>query len=94
MALVSCPGCGARMSDKWPSCPACGNGGKPRRRPKRFNPTVHYLLATALTTVGALFFGAEFVGHEMARGASQWGIAMIVLGAAWYGGARIFAMFR
>ena len=97
MAIVSCPGCGARMSDQWPSCPACAGHGKTAgkaRRKKRFNPTVHYLLSTTLTTAGALIYGAQFLGRYVSPGVMKMAIGMMLIGALWYGSARILALVR
>ena len=96
MAIVNCPGCGAKMSNQWPSCPTCGSRGdgrKPRRR-RRLNFTAHYLASAALTIVGALIYGAQFLGRYVSEDMLTAGMTMIVVGALWYGTVRILALIR
>ena len=96
MALSRCAGCGARVSDQWPECPACRRtlaaqpaGGKR----KRFSPTPHYLVATALATVGTLLFSSQLLGSGDPR-QGRVGLVLCLLGVSWYGAARVLAFLR
>lgn len=97
MALTTCAGCGARVSDQWPECPGCGRrrgaSGSGGARRKRFSATPHYLIATALATVGTLLLGGQLLGGGDLRQAR---VAMVLcfLGASWYAAARMIAFFR
>ncbi|MEL6200636.1 MAG: hypothetical protein AAFR09_10615, partial [Pseudomonadota bacterium] len=94
MAITKCEVCGQRMSSQWPECPSCGAvRGKPgTSRRRRFSPQPHYLISSALATIGALIYGGQILNHSLNRGLLTAGMAMIAVGACWYAAARLLAL--
>ena len=83
------------MSSQWPTCHTCGaSRGVKGRRKKRFDPTAQYLISAALTTVGTLIYGSQFLGRHIEPGTMRIALGVIVVGVLWYGTARIFALLR
>lgn len=84
------------MSTRWPECPTCGTvpGESGAKRPRRFNPAPHYLIGTALATVGALVYGAQIMRRTADTMTMTAAIVMIALGACWYAAARLLAAFK
>lgn len=83
------------MSDQWEQCHSCGvaakSGGKKR---KRFNPTPHYLVSTLIVSVGALIYGAQFMGRVIDPGTMRIALLMVIFGVGWYAAARVLSMLR
>lgn len=86
------------MSSQWPECPACGakpaKGGSKANRSRRFNPAPHYLIGTALATVGAMAYGSQFFRNAVDERVVAGGLVLIALGACWYAAARLIAVLR
>ncbi|MEO1574137.1 MAG: hypothetical protein AAFU65_04165 [Pseudomonadota bacterium] len=82
------------MSSQWPECPSCGaiDGKKGGGRRRRFNPQPHYLISSAVATIGALIYGGQILNHTLNRNLFTIGMIMIAIGACWYVAARLLAM--
>lgn len=82
------------MSSQWPECPSCGARGSKTGSTgwRRFNPQPHYLISSAVATIGALIYGGQIINQAFNRGMLTAGIVMIAVGACWYVAARLLAM--
>lgn len=95
MPLIACPDCQKEVSDAAASCPNCGHPiGSPtdRSRSERTLTTQatgktakgQQLLAVLVLIIGVFLYGQD----------QQVGLTVVLIGIAWFIGARIYAWWH
>lgn len=90
MAIIQCPACGKKISNKAAACPHCGvdkqSNGQPARRPrgkKKANLMTQQLIAVSIFIAGALWM----ISIHLAATPRPYPIAALVFtatGGIWY----------
>ena len=105
MAIIRCPSCNRRISNKNKSCPHCHLALSDEDEGLSYDVAVervkleramllanHGYAALALTTAGAIW--AWFVSDGMSRSPGYWPVAMVAAGAMWYIGVRVVMIVK
>ena len=105
MAIIRCPSCNRRISNRNKSCPHChlslsdeGEGlshDAASRRVKHERAMLlanHSYAALALTTAGVIWSWYDADG--MSRSPGYWPVAMVAAGAMWYVGVRVIMILK
>lgn len=105
MAIIRCPSCNQRISNKNKSCPHChlslsdADGGlsydaasERVNRERALRLTNQGYAALALTTAGAIW--SWYVSDGMSRSPGYWPVATVSAGAMWYIGVRAIMIFK
>lgn len=103
MAIIKCPGCRERVSDKRKTCPTCGFGiadpdaglslpeaSARARRKRRANLQMHSYAATLAFVVGIVWMVLETGGNVYH--ASYGSMFLAGLGIVWYATIRILML--
>jgi hypothetical protein len=105
MAIIRCPSCNKRISNKNKSCPHChldlsdsGEGlsyddaSQRVQRERAMLLANHGYAALGLTTAGAIW--CWFVSDGMSRPPGFWPVATVAAGAMWYIGVRVLMIVK
>ena len=105
MAIIRCPSCNQRISNRNKSCPHCHLGlndaheglsydvaSERVKLERSMRLANHGYMALALTTAGTIW--SWYVSDGMSRPPGYWPVATVAAGAMWYIGVRVVMIIK